>query len=81
MKRICYHTISKVIDSRSSLNNRVHKVRRRECTECGTRFTTVEISMEHAAAIKRADYDMFLNRKIERGLKLAGENGTSSTAS
>lgn len=41
----CTHENSEVIDSRKRENGEIH--RRRECKDCGKRFSTVEILRSH----------------------------------
>jgi transcriptional repressor NrdR len=64
----------KVIDSRSAKEGTVIR-RRRECLECGHRYTTYEeIEREDLRVIKRdGHYDVFDKRKLQGGIERACE--------
>ncbi len=68
----CGHTDSKVIDSRPSENQEAIR-RRRECTECGHRFTTYERRDESPLLIIKKDgaKEIFNREKLLRGLETA----------
>jgi len=70
----CGNPDSKVVDSRSAENGQVIR-RRRECKECGKRFTTFErFERFPVAVIKRnGDKEPFRREKILLGLKKAFE--------
>lgn len=70
----CNYFDSKVINSRSANNENAIR-RRRECLQCGKRFTTYETIVESVPLIvkkdgRREDYD---RSKLERGIKKAFE--------
>lgn len=65
----CQHTNSRVIDSRTTEDGAAIR-RRRQCTECGKRFTTVETTA--VAVIKRSGVTEPFNReKIVSGVRKA----------
>lgn len=65
----CRHTDSRVVDSRTTDDGGAIR-RRRQCTECGKRFTTVEITA--VAVIKRSGVTEPFNRgKIISGVRKA----------
>ncbi len=68
----CGHTDSKVIDSRPSENQEAIR-RRRECIECGHRFTTYERRDESPLLIVKKDNskEIFNREKLLRGLETA----------
>ncbi len=68
----CGHTDSKVIDSRPSENQEAIR-RRRECIECGHRFTTYERRDESPLLIIKKDNskEIFNREKLLRGLETA----------
>ncbi|TGD24309.1 transcriptional repressor NrdR [Companilactobacillus suantsaicola] len=70
----CHHDSSKVIDSRPSDEGRAIR-RRRECENCGTRFTTFE-RLEKAPLLvikKNGNREEFSREKLLRGLVRAAE--------
>ncbi|GAA4795007.1 MULTISPECIES: transcriptional regulator NrdR [Rothia] len=65
----CRHTDSRVVDSRTTDDGGAIR-RRRQCTECGKRFTTVETTA--VAVIKRSGVTEPFNRgKIISGVRKA----------
>ncbi|MCL2746016.1 MAG: transcriptional regulator NrdR [Coriobacteriia bacterium] len=68
----CGHVDSKVIDSRSSESQDAIR-RRRECLECGTRFTTYERREEQPLVVIKRDgsREPFDFQKLRRGLMTA----------
>jgi transcriptional repressor NrdR len=68
----CEFDDSKVIDSRSSNEGRVVR-RRRECLECGRRFTTKEYVEETPLMVVKNDgrRETFDREKILRGVQVA----------
>lgn len=68
----CGSTESKVIDSRPSDDGRQIR-RRRECEECGWRFTTVESYRDHSLIVLKKDKssEPFDREKLLRGLLTA----------
>lgn len=65
----CRHTDSRVVDSRTTDDGAAIR-RRRQCTECGKRFTTVETTA--VAVIKRSGVTEPFNRaKIISGVRKA----------
>jgi transcriptional repressor NrdR len=60
---------SKVVDSRPSENNEAIR-RRRECIECGTRFTTYERREDLPLVVVKRDgsHETFDRQKVMRGL-------------
>ena len=68
----CGHNDSKVIDSRPSENQEAIR-RRRECIECGHRFTTYERRDESPLLIIKKDNskEIFNREKLLRGLETA----------
>jgi transcriptional repressor NrdR len=65
----CRHVDSRVVDSRE-VDDRQMIRRRRSCTECGRRFTTVEESV--LAVVKRSGVtEPFSRDKVVRGVRRA----------
>ncbi len=71
----CGSLKDKVIDTRQSKDGTVIR-RRRECLECGFRFTTYERFQEEKVLVKKkkGNIEPFNKEKIERGIKLASKN-------
>ena len=71
----CGSLNDKVVDSRQSKDGTVIR-RRRECLECGYRFTTYERFEEEKIIVKKKDghTEPFNKEKIIRGIKLASKN-------
>ena len=76
----CPRTDSKVIDSRLSKDGSIVR-RRRECEECGKRFTTYERVEEPLPAVVKKDgrRETFDRMKIASGIKRACEKRPIST--
>lgn len=70
----CHHNASRVIDSRPSDENRAIR-RRRECENCGYRFTTFErVETTPLLVIKNdGTREPFNRKKILRGVMAAGQ--------
>ena len=70
----CRHTDDKVIDSRASRDEAVIR-RRRECLQCGHRFTTYEeVERETLLVVKRdGRRENFDRRKLSTGMQKACE--------
>jgi len=70
----CHHDSSKVIDSRPSDEGRAIR-RRRECENCGTRFTTFERLEKSPLLVikKNGNREEFSREKLLRGLVRAAE--------
>lgn len=68
----CGYPESKVVDSRSADEGASIR-RRRECLECGTRFTTYERLTENPILVIKADgsSEVFNREKLMRGLLIA----------
>lgn len=68
----CDSTESKVIDSRNAQKNNVIR-RRRECIDCGHRFTTYEYIVELPLMIKKNDgrREEYDRGKLEKSIKIA----------
>ncbi len=68
----CSQTKNRVVDSRTSREGRAVR-RRRECQECGRRFTTYEVVEERALSVKKRDgsYEPYDRNKLIRGIKVA----------
>lgn len=68
----CGHSESKVIDSRSSESQNATR-RRRECLECGERFTTYERLEEQPLMVQKSDgrTEPFDFAKLKRGILTA----------
>ena len=68
----CGYLEDKVVDSRPSQDNRAIR-RRRECLECGERFTTYEYVEQASLTVVKSDgrREPFDKNKILSGLKLA----------
>lgn len=68
----CGHTESKVVDSRPSEDGTTIR-RRRECLECGRRFTTYERLGENPLIVLKSDgtSEVYDREKIIRGLYIA----------
>ncbi len=71
----CGSLNDKVIDTRQSKDGTVIR-RRRECLECGTRFTTYERLEEEKIIVKKksGETQPFDKGKIVRGIMLAAKN-------
>ncbi len=71
----CGSLHDKVIDTRQSKDATVIR-RRRECVECGTRFTTYERLEEEKIIVKKksGETQPFEKNKIIRGIMLAAKN-------
>ena len=71
----CGSLKDKVLDTRQSKDGTVVR-RRRECLECGFRFTTYERFQEEKILVKKkkGSIEPFNKEKIERGIKLASKN-------
>jgi len=71
----CGSLNDKVIDTRQSKDGTVIR-RRRECLECGTRFTTYERLEEEKIIVKKksGETQPFDKSKIVRGILLAAKN-------
>jgi transcriptional repressor NrdR len=68
----CGHTKNRVVDSRTSREGRAVR-RRRECQNCGARFTTYEVVEERPLAVKKRDgsFEPFDRNKVIRGIQVA----------
>ena len=68
----CGYQESKVVDSRSADDGASIR-RRRECLQCGTRFTTYERLAENPILVIKADgsSEVFNREKLMRGLLIA----------
>ena len=68
----CGHLESKVIDSRSAEDGSAIR-RRRECLECGKRFTTYEVVDTVPIAVIKRDgrHEFFDKHKLARGIRNA----------
>ena len=68
----CGYQESKVVDSRSADDGASIR-RRRECMQCGTRFTTYERLAENPILVIKADgsSEVFNREKLMRGLLIA----------
>ncbi|MEY8461182.1 transcriptional regulator NrdR [Eggerthellaceae bacterium 24-137] len=68
----CGYPESKVVDSRSADDGTSIR-RRRECLECGSRFTTYERLAEHPILVIKTDgsSEVFDHEKLMRGLLIA----------
>ena len=76
----CGEQDDKVIDSRTSGDGAQIR-RRRECLDCGTRFTTYEAVFHEAMRVKKrsGDYQEFDRRKLRNGIERACEKRPVST--
>ncbi|HHL71928.1 MAG TPA: transcriptional repressor NrdR [Bacteroidetes bacterium] len=76
----CNYPNSKVLDSRNSNNGRAIR-RRRECSECGRRFTTREFIEEEPLMVIKSDgrRELFNRDKIRSGVQLACKKRAVST--
>ena len=76
----CHHNSSRVIDSRSSDENRAIR-RRRECENCGFRFTTFErVETAPLLVIKNdGTREPFNREKILHGVLAAGQKRPTSS--
>jgi transcriptional repressor NrdR len=70
----CQHTASKVVDSRSSNDGNSIR-RRRECLECGFRYSTYEqIELLNLYVIKKnGERESYQQEKLKRGINRALE--------
>ena len=70
----CGEDNNRVVNSRASNNNNAIR-RRRECNDCGKRFTTYETIVEILPRIKKKDgrREEFDRSKLEKGIKKALE--------
>lgn len=64
----------KVLDSRELENGRKTR-RRKQCNDCGKRFTTIELPMELNIFVKKnnGQEEHFSREKLVRGIEKAGE--------
>lgn len=71
---VCNHPESRVVDTRVSPDGTSIR-RRRECDDCGYRFSTNEtVELLNTVVIKRdGSHELFSREKIERGLRRALE--------
>ncbi len=71
----CGSLRDKVVDSRQSKDGTVIR-RRRECIDCGYRFTTYERFEEEKIIVKKKNgtTEPFYKEKIIRGIRLASKN-------
>ena len=76
----CRSVDDKVIDSRSSRDGALIR-RRRECLNCGTRFTTYEEIYREKLRVKKRNgqYEEFDRRKLLTGIEKACEKRLVST--
>ena len=77
----CQHTVTKVLESRESKDGSTIR-RRRECVECGFRFTTFEREEEKPLYITKKDgsRQLFNREKLTRSLALACQKRTAINA-
>ncbi len=68
----CGHTKNRVVDSRTSREGRAVR-RRRECQDCGARFTTYEVVEERPLSVRKRDgsYEPYERSKLIRGIQVA----------
>lgn len=68
----CHHTEDRVVDSRTSREGRAVR-RRRECLECGRRFTTYEYVEERPVQVVKRDgtVEPYDRRKLLRSIEVA----------
>lgn len=68
----CNHTEDRVVDSRTSREGRAVR-RRRECLECGRRFTTYEYVEERPLQVvkRTGEVEAYDRRKLLRSLEVA----------
>lgn len=68
----CNHLEDKVVDSRSKRGGQAIR-RRRECLECGARYTTYEYIEENPLMVRKLDgrTEPFDRAKLKRGIMLA----------
>ncbi|MDR1486390.1 MAG: transcriptional regulator NrdR [Deltaproteobacteria bacterium] len=68
----CGYLENKVVDSRISRESTTIR-RRRECMDCGKRFTTYEKTEEHMPMLVKKDgrREMYSRSKISKGLRMA----------
>lgn len=68
----CGHTKNRVVDSRTSREGSAVR-RRRECQECGDRFTTYEVLEQRPLSVKKRDggFEPFDRSKLIRGIQAA----------
>lgn len=78
-KETCYHERSKVVDSRASTLSNVRTNRRRECLDCGERFSTVEIEAVRMKQVKDYELHLWINQRIKEARAHAGETDPNST--
>lgn len=60
----CEHYRTKVIDSRKGSYRHTMVRRRRECLDCGERFSTVEISNLDFSSVRHHEFELWIERKI-----------------
>ena len=78
---VCSHVDSRVVDSRLSPDGTSVR-RRRECDECGFRFSTFEeCELLDTRVVKRnGEREMYMRDKLERGLRRALEKRSHTEA-
>ena len=67
----CKHPTTRVLDSRLSSYQHVRTYRRRECKECGFRFSTVEIESTHFKLIRDYELARYIQRGVRKGIEYA----------
>jgi transcriptional regulator NrdR family protein len=60
----CNHENNRVIDSRPGRYKWTLRRRRRECYDCGHRFSTVEISSDSVAKVQQHEFELWIERRI-----------------
>ena len=80
--RQCQHSESKVLESRESKDGTTIR-RRRECMECGYRFTTFERTEERPIYVIKRDgtRELFSNEKLLKSVSIACQKRSVSSKS
>jgi transcriptional regulator NrdR family protein len=63
---VCYHTDTRVVDSRRSNMTHILRRRRHECRACGYRFSTVEITAENLTFLEDYDLHYYINERVKK---------------
>lgn len=75
----CYHERSKVVDSRPCSLTFIRCRRRRECLDCGERFSTVEIEATNMDSVRDYELHLWINSRIREARQYARETDLSGT--
>ena len=75
----CDHIHSKVTDSRSSDLTHIRCRRRRECLDCGDRFSTVEVDALAMKQVRGYELHLWINNRIKEAKRYVRETDLGGT--